>query len=1079
MATETIKKAGIKMAMEGSAEYLRSSKQINAEMKTNSAQLQKLTTEYGKNSTNMQALQKKSDLLTERLSKQKEITSNLNQELKNTEEKYGTNSVEAEKMRAKVEQSENAELKLQKQLDAVNKELETQSSKMLKVGNSLEAAGGKISSIGTKMGGIGKAMSAGVTLPILAATGLIMNAADDFDQASSIVAKATGATGEALAEFNEDVKTIATTVPNDIKDIGSAVGEINTRLGFTGETLQTASTDFLNFSRITGTDVVTAVRLVSRAMGDAGIDSSEYKTVLNQLTVAAQKSGVSVDTLTEQLAKYGAPMRALGFDTAETIAMFSKWEAVGVNTEIAFSGMKKAIGTWGKEGKDAREEFKKTLAEIEACPDIAAATTKAIEVFGVKAGPDLADAIQGGRFAFEDYLEAIEGGATALDDTAEASLTWRDELKMLVNEIKVACEPAAKSLLNSFREFKPTIIAIITKIAELVGKFSSLSTEQQTSIIKWIAIAAAIGPIIGIIGKLTQGIGGLVTNIGKMIKSISNAASVGTLMSGPGGWIMLAVAAITALAIAIANIPSEMDKLTDSIEQQNASITPWVDEYEQAATRLDDVNKSISDSGHTLEDVNGIIDAAEQGIYDILKSSYDNQEGLRQEDLDNIKAYNDEINNAEAEKLEIYRKNQQTALTIIGMEAKDITIENNAEYLKTVEDGLNQANEATQAAYERKVQIINEQNAAGAFATQAAYETELQKAKDWKDQEIAINQGLADEAYAIVTQSSTDHLAIETDKFSQLKTAADQYKADQEAYFAGLNELNDQAIETGWYNNSRQEELLWARDASERTFRDNYKAILESIDKDNANAWFSMLVQTQQKGGEIDAASKQTAKNILSAFDGLPSDMQEAGKATLLGMISGMEDQIPGLENAADMSAEDIISTLKNTLDIHSPSGRGHEIGAYVGEGLAQGIESKQGRASGAAQSIGSLLLSGLKGILGIHSPSRPAREFGQMVGEGLILGEKDMLKDMQATSDDLAAAAIPELDLNAELDRTIGTNKEIRWKIKREQEEEDKKKKEETETFAAIVAEAIKAALDGFGVKLDSRLVGRAMAKG
>ena len=39
-------------------------------------------------------------------------------------------------------------------------------------------------------------------------------------------------------------------------------------------------------------------------------------------------------------------------------------------------------------------KFKNVLEEIKKCPDIASATTKAIEVFGAKAGPDLADAIQ-------------------------------------------------------------------------------------------------------------------------------------------------------------------------------------------------------------------------------------------------------------------------------------------------------------------------------------------------------------------------------------------------------------------------------------------------------------------------------------------------------------------------------------------------------------------------------------------------------------------------------------------------------------------------------------------------------------
>ncbi|MCE3303943.1 hypothetical protein, partial [Staphylococcus aureus] len=97
---------------------------------------------------------------------------------------------------------------------------------------------------------------------------------------------------------------------------------------------------------------------------------------------AAQASGISVDTLADSITKDGAPMRAMGFEMKESIALFSQWEKSGVNTEIAFSGLKKARHNWGKAGKDPREEFKKTLAEIERTPDIASATSLAIEAFG-------------------------------------------------------------------------------------------------------------------------------------------------------------------------------------------------------------------------------------------------------------------------------------------------------------------------------------------------------------------------------------------------------------------------------------------------------------------------------------------------------------------------------------------------------------------------------------------------------------------------------------------------------------------------------------------------------------------------
>ncbi|WP_447406657.1 hypothetical protein ACA491_06355 [Staphylococcus aureus] len=38
-------------------------------------------------------------------------------------------------------------------------------------------------------------------------------------------------------------------------------------------------------------------------------------------------------------------------------------------------------------------------------PDIASATSLAIEAFGAKAGPDLADAIKGGRFSYQEFFK--------------------------------------------------------------------------------------------------------------------------------------------------------------------------------------------------------------------------------------------------------------------------------------------------------------------------------------------------------------------------------------------------------------------------------------------------------------------------------------------------------------------------------------------------------------------------------------------------------------------------------------------------------------------------------------------------
>lgn len=282
-----------------------------------------------------------------------------------------------------------------------------------------------------------------------------------YDEGADNVIKATGTMGKAGEELQASYKKVAKSVIGEFNDLGDTVGEVNTRFGFTGSELEKCSEKFTKFADLAGTDAKGAVQLVSRAMGDAGINSSEYATVLDQLTVAAQASGIGMDTLTQNLAKYGAPMRALGLTTEESIAIFSGWEKAGVNTEIAFSGMKKAIGTWGKEGKDSREEFKKTLAEIAACPDIASATAKSIEVFGQKAGPDLADAIKGGRFEYSEMLKLIEGSAGSLETTYDATQDGIDKVKLGMQGAKVEIADLVGGLIN---EYQP-------QISEFIGKF--------------------------------------------------------------------------------------------------------------------------------------------------------------------------------------------------------------------------------------------------------------------------------------------------------------------------------------------------------------------------------------------------------------------------------------------------------------------------------------------------------------------------------------------------------------------------------------------------------------------------------
>lgn len=404
-------------------------------------------------------------------------------------------------------------------------------SALMSVGDKAVYMGGKITSAGDKMQSTGVKV-AKATAPFAAFGIAAVKSLDEVDKGADAVVLATGATGRAAEELQGIYKKVAGNVVGSFGDIGGAVGEINTRFGFTGEKLQESSEQFQRFADITGVDTVTAVKKVSRYMGDAGVNADDYGKVLDQLAVAAQASGISIDALAENATKYGAPMRALGFDTQASIAVFSQWEKAGVNTEVAFSGMKKAISNWAKEGKDSRVEFKKTLDEIAACPDIASATTKAIEVFGAKAGPDLADAIKGGRFEYSKMLGIIENSQGTVSKTYDQWESGLHGTEKAMQNFQLALADVGGVIV----ETAAPAIEDLTQMARDLGDWwRSLDQGTQTLIVKIGAAAVAAGPLLLVGGKLVSAVGGMVTGVGKLCMKLGVFASGAKGAAGAAG----------------------------------------------------------------------------------------------------------------------------------------------------------------------------------------------------------------------------------------------------------------------------------------------------------------------------------------------------------------------------------------------------------------------------------------------------------------------------------------------------------------------------------------------------------------
>lgn len=430
------------------------------------------------------------------------------------------------------------------------KNLEQQAGKTDKALSSIGQAGTKMQEIGGKISGAGKAMMP-VTAAVTGFGAASVAAMNSVDDGLDVIVQKTGATGESMDQMRDVFDKVAGQIPADFSDIGAAVGEVNTRLGFTGAELEKSSEQFLKFAKVNDTDVNTAVQLVTRAMGDAGISAGEYGSILDALTVAGQQSGISVDALATNLAKYGAPMRALGIDTQNAIALFAGWEKAGVNTEIAFSGMKKAISNWGKEGKDAGVEFSNVLQQIKEAPSIADATALAIDAFGAKAGSDLADAIQGGRFEVEQYITALENSKGAVDSTYGGIVDGVDDVTLASHNIQLALHDVGETIMTSLG---PILLMLAEKIKAVGDWFSGLTDGQQQMIITILGVVAALGPLLMIIGQIASGIGAfmsVISTVGSALGTVIPAVQgVGAALAALASPVTIVIAIIGALVAA-------------------------------------------------------------------------------------------------------------------------------------------------------------------------------------------------------------------------------------------------------------------------------------------------------------------------------------------------------------------------------------------------------------------------------------------------------------------------------------------------------------------------------------------------
>lgn len=449
----------------------------------------------------------------------------------------------------------------QKEFGSVSKqEWKAAGDKISAVGTAISQVGDKISQVGDKIKGFGENLTKHVTGPIAAVGGLALKSFNDVDDALDTVAKRTGATGDELTGMEDVVKSLATSIPTDFATAGNAVAQVNTRFDLLGDELQTVSEQYIKFAQINGVDVVQAIDSTQSAMAAWGLtaeDSGDYLDLLNKV---GQDTGVTVTNLSDQLKTNASALQDAGFNMLDAATFLGNLEKNGIDTATALTGLKKAQQLATKENKTSAQVLQELQEKIKGAKTDQEAFAAASEVFGNKAGPALALALQEDRLSFEELGTTWDSVAGSVETTFQNTLDPADSLTMTMNSFK-------ETLADLGGVIQEMAVPALDKLREVVDwlkeKWEGLDEDQKQNIVTIALVVAAIGPVIAIVGTVISTIGTLVSGIGSVISVL------GTVVSFLGGPLTLAIGAVIAIVIL-------MIKNWDKVKETAARVRDFV-----------------------------------------------------------------------------------------------------------------------------------------------------------------------------------------------------------------------------------------------------------------------------------------------------------------------------------------------------------------------------------------------------------------------------------------------------------------------------------------------------------------------
>lgn len=479
----------------------------------------------------------------------------------------------------------------------------------------LKKGGSATKALGEGITDLGRSMTLGLTVPIVAAGGAATSVAASFDDAMSQVQGALGGASEDMdglrdlaLQLGADTVFSATESAQAMVELAKGgLTEAQIKGGALAASMDLAAAGQLNLADAAATTV--------QMMGSFGLGAGDATRIANALAGAANASSADVSDLTQAMSQCSAQASLAGWsleDTAAALALFADHGVKGSDAGTSLKTMlqrlaaptdqaAEAIAAYGLNIRDSNgkmkdisgiaDELTGKLGGLSDAERDAALQT----IFGSDASRAAAILMQSGSEGLAKYIEATND-ATAAETMASAQ---KGELSWALENMGGAVESASIAFGTALA---PAITAVAGVIGNVAEAFASLPAGVQTGIAVVLALVAALGPLLMVIGSVVAA-----------LPAISEGFAVlGGALAIPLAPAAAVVAAIAAVAAAIyaawttsetfrAAVMAGVDAISSKVQEICAFLAPYVQAF------LDQIVSTVQVAMDTLGPIVGAV----------------------------------------------------------------------------------------------------------------------------------------------------------------------------------------------------------------------------------------------------------------------------------------------------------------------------------------------------------------------------------------------------------------------------------------------------------------------------------------